>query len=124
MIAVLSDQIPARLVRDKQLQVVDVPTALFKWNNGMAVNLKELAVVTGYDYASVRRWYVPLFAGKITKSEFESWKRSKKIERVDNQVATTESAFCVDQTIGAATAALSRRRAAAKFSLRREATGK
>src|SRR5438309_655442 len=76
MIALSSSQIPAGLVRDKQLQVVDVPTALFKWNNGMAVNLKELAVVTGYDYASVRRWGVPLFTGKITKSEFESWKRS------------------------------------------------
>jgi len=124
MIVLSPRQIPAGLVHDKQLQVVDVPTALFKWNNGMAVNLKELAVVTGYDYASVRRWGVPLFTGKITKSEFESWKRSKGTESVDNQVATTESTLGVDQTIGPATAALSRRRLAAKFSLRCEATEK
>ena len=124
MIALSPSQIPAGLVRDKQLQVVDVPTALFKWNNGMAVNLKELAVVTGYDYASVRRWGVLLFTGEITKSEFESWKRSRKTERADNQVATTESALRVDQTIGPATAALSRRHAAAKFGLRCETTGK
>src|SRR5437762_12734928 len=66
--------VPEGVVRDKQLQVVNIAATLFKWNNGMAVNLKELAVVTGYDYATVRRWGVPLFDRKITKLEFNQWK--------------------------------------------------
>src|SRR5439155_7272955 len=66
--------VPEGVVRDKQLQAVNIAAALFKWNNGMAVNLKELAVLTGYDYATVRRWGVPLFDRKITKLEFNQWK--------------------------------------------------
>ena len=30
-----ADQIPVGLIRDKQLQVVNFSTAVFKWNNGM-----------------------------------------------------------------------------------------
>lgn len=116
MIALSPRQIPAGLVHDKQLQVVDVPVALFKWNNGMAVNLKQLAVVTGYDYATVRRWGVPLFAGKITKSEFESWKREAKLQRAKDQVANRESGLPVDSAVGPATAALSRRLVTANLS--------
>lgn len=110
-----TDQIPAGLVRDKQLQFVDILKTLFKWNNGMALNLKEVAVVTGYDYGRVRRWGVPLFAGKITKSEFESWKRREKTQAANENVPGPNPTFPLGKGTGPATAARQRRLAAAKF---------
>jgi hypothetical protein len=115
MTALSDNQIPARLVRDKQLQTVDVYAALFKWNNGMAVNLKELAVVTGYHYATARRWGVPLFAGKITKSEFESWKRREKTQCANGPELIAQTGPRADQRPGPATAARQRRLVADKF---------
>ena len=104
---------PEGVVRDKQLQVVNIAATLFKWNNGMAVNLKELAVVTGYDYATVRRWGVPLFDRKITKLEFNEWKREQgKLEIKERNRPITPRA---DQSPGPATAARRRRLAADKF---------
>src|SRR5713101_3325450 len=77
MVALSPDWVPDGVVRDKQLQGVNIAATLFKWSNGMAVNLKELAVVTGYDYATVRHWGVPLFDRKITKLEFSAWKHGR-----------------------------------------------
>jgi len=105
--------VPDGVVRDKQLQVVNIAATLFKWNKGMAVNLKELAVVTGYDYATVRRWGVPLFHRKITKLEFNEWKREQgKMEISDRE---QQIAPCADQSPSPATAARRRRLAADKF---------
>jgi hypothetical protein len=113
MVALSPDCVPEGVVRDKQLQVVNVAATLFKWNNGMAVNLKELAVVTGYDYATVRRWGVPLFDRKITKLEFSAWKHEQgktEIKESEQPVAPRP-----DQPPGPATAARQRRLAADKF---------
>lgn len=49
---------------------------------GMALNLKELAIATGYGYSTVRCWHtngMPLLDGKITRSEALAWRR--KYER-------------------------------------------
>jgi len=45
---------------------------------GMALNLKELAIATGYGYSTVRCWHtngMPLLDGKITRSEALAWRR-------------------------------------------------
>jgi hypothetical protein len=113
MVALSPDRVPEGVVRDKQLQVVNITATLFKWNNGMAVNLKELAVVTGYDYATVRRWGVPLFDRKITKLEFNEWKHEQgkmEIKERDQLIAPR-----ANQSPGPATAARRRRLAADKF---------
>ncbi|SRR6266496_379841 len=107
------DRVPDGVVRDKQLRVVNIAATLFKWNNGMAVNLKELAVLTGYDYATVRRWGVLLFERKITKLEFNEWKREQgKIEIKERKQPIAPRA---DQSPSPATAARQRRLAADKF---------
>jgi hypothetical protein len=112
-VALLPDRVPEGVVRDKQLQGVNIAATLFKWNNGMAVNLKELAVVTGYDYATVRRWGVPLFDRKITKLEFNKWKHEQgKLEIKEKEQLIAPRA---DQSPGPATAARQRRLAADKF---------
>jgi hypothetical protein len=105
--------VPDGVVRDKQLQVVNIAATLFKWNNGMAVNLKELAVVTGYDYAAVRHWGVPLFNRKITKLEFNQWKREQRKKEVSDREQPI--APRADLSPGPATAARQRRLAADKL---------
>jgi hypothetical protein len=120
MAALANDPPPLRVTRDKQLAVVDVSVALFKWNHGIACNLKEVAVVTGYYYAHVRRWGLPLFDGKITRSEFITWKR-KKMEETKPNEANGQFVPPADRPQGPATAARQRRLDATKFdgSLRR-----
>jgi len=113
MVALSPDWVPDGVVRDKQLQGVNIAATLFKWSNGMAVNLKELAVVTGYDYATVRHWGVPLFDRKITKLEFSAWKREQgKMEIKESGQPIAPRA---DQSPGPATAARQRRLATDKF---------
>jgi hypothetical protein len=113
MVALSPDRVPEGVVRDKQLQGVNIAATLFKWSNGMAVNLKELAVVTGYDYATVRRWGVPLFDRKITKLEFNQWKYEQgKMEIKERNQPIAPRA---NQSPGPATAARRRRLAADKF---------
>lgn len=107
------NRVPEGVVRDKQLQVVNIAATLFKWNNGMAVNLKELAVVTGYDYAMVRRWGVPLFDRKITKLEFNQWKCEQGKLAIKER--TQPIAPRADASAGPATAARQRRLVADKF---------
>jgi hypothetical protein len=107
------DCVPEGVVRDKQLQVVNIAATLFKWGNGMAVNLKELAVATGYDYATVRRWGVPLFDRKITKLEFNEWKREQG--RIGIEERKQSIAPRADASPGPATAARQRRLAVDKF---------
>src|SRR6266404_5454267 len=113
MVALSPDCVPEGVVRDKQLQVVNIAATLFKWSNGMAVNLKELAVVTGYDYATVRRWGVPLFDRKITKLEFNQWKCEQS--RIGVNERKQPIAPRADASPGPATAARQRRLAADKF---------
>jgi hypothetical protein len=99
---------PVCVTRDKQLAAINLPAALFKWDHGMACNLKEVAVVTGYYYAQVRRWDLPLFDGKITRSEFLAWKRKK--------IADTHTSHAkADRPLGPAAAAWQRRLARSKF---------
>ena len=113
MVALSPDCVPEGVVRDKQLQVVNIAATLFKWSNGMAVNLKELAVVTGYDYATVRRWGVPLFDRKITKLEFNEWKREQG--RIGIEERKQSIVPRSDASPGPATVARQRRLAADKF---------
>ena len=105
--------VPEGVVRDKQLQAVNIAAALFKWNNGMAVNLKELGVVTGYDYATVRRWDVPLFDRKITRIEFNRWKCEQG--KLPIKGKTQPIAPRTEASPGPATAARRRRLAADKL---------
>ncbi len=114
MATLSNDPPPLRVTRDKQLAVVDVSVALFKWNHGIACNLKEVAVVTGYYYAHVRRWSLPLFDGKITRSEFIIWKR-KKMEEMNPNQANGQSVPPAARALGPATAARHRRLAGDKF---------
>jgi hypothetical protein len=93
---------PIGVTRDRQLAAINLSVALFKWDHGMACNLKEVAVVTGYHYAQVRRWDLPLFEGKITRSEFLAWKRKEMADR-DTSDANA------DRPRGPATAARQRR---------------
>ena len=106
--------VPVGIIRDKQLAGVDFCVALFKWTHQVACNLKEVAIVTGYHYGQVRRWELPLFDGKITRSEFIAWKRKKMAEKRSNQ-AQTEPVFADDRPVGPATAARQRRSAATNF---------
>ena len=99
---------PIGITRDRQLAAVDLSAALFKWTHEMACNLKEVAVVTGYHYAHVRRWRLPLFDGKITRSEFIAWKRKKLAEKRPDE-AERQQALPLDRSIGPATAARQRR---------------
>jgi hypothetical protein len=114
MAALANDPPPLGVTLDKQLAVVDVSVALFKWSHGISCNLKEVAVVTGYYYAHVRRWGLPLFDGKITRSEFITWKR-KKMEETKPNEANEQSIPSADRPLGPATAARRRRLAADKF---------
>jgi hypothetical protein len=102
---------PVGLTRDRQLAAVDLSTTMFKWTHEMACNLKEVAAVTGYHYAQVRRWGLPLFEGKITKSEFIAWKRKKMADKRSDQ-AQRQPALPLDRPLGPATAARQRRLAA------------
>ena len=99
---------PFGVIRDRQLATINLSLALFKWDHGMACNLKEVAVVTGYYYGQVRRWDLPLFEGKITRSEFFAWKR-KKMAKSCTSDDDTEQAPRSDTSLGPATAARQRR---------------
>ena len=65
------------LTRDKQLAHVDVRAALFKRDNGMALSLAEIAVVSGYNYLEIRRMKLPLFHAKISWPDFLAEKRRR-----------------------------------------------
>jgi hypothetical protein len=105
---------PVCVTRDRQLASVNLSVALFKWDHGIACNLKEVAIVTGYYYAQVRRWGLPLFEGKITRSEFIAWKRKRMADRHVDQSAAKE-ALGLDRSVGPATAARQRRLSRHKF---------
>lgn len=50
---------------------------------GLALNLQELAIATGYGYSTVRRWHdngMPLLDGRITRSDALAWR--KRFERL------------------------------------------
>ena len=103
---------PVGVTRDRQLAAV----ALFKWTNEMAGNLKEVALVTGYHYAHVRRWRLPLFDGKITRSEFSGWKRKRMADKSCSQ-AKQKPGLSLGPAIGPATAARQRRLATCDLGL-------
>jgi len=105
---------PVGITRDRQLAAVDLSVALFKWTHEMACNLKEVAVVTGYYYAHVRRWGLPLFDGKITRSEFIAWKRKRMAEKRSDQ-AERQPPLPLDRPVGPATLARHRRLAASNL---------
>ena len=57
---------------------IDKDEALARAREGLALNLKELAIATGYGYSTVRGWHhngMPLLDGKITRSEALAWRR-------------------------------------------------
>jgi len=114
MVALSPNIVPDGVIRDKQLKTVDVLAALFKWRHNIGVNLKELAVVNGQDYSRVRGWGVPLFDGKITRREFEAWKRQKKKEAQRGPLKDGEREQRGDRQSGPATAARQRRSTADK----------
>ena len=61
---------------------IDKEEILARAREGLALNLKELAVATGYGYSTVRGWHyngMPLLDGKITRGEALAWR--KKYER-------------------------------------------
>lgn len=63
-------------------KTIDKDEILSRAREGLALNLKELAVATGYGYSTVRGWHsngMPLLDGKITRSEALAWR--KKYER-------------------------------------------
>jgi hypothetical protein len=103
--------LPAGITRDRQLAGVDLSVALFKWTHEMACNLKQVAIVTGYHYAQVRRWGLPLFDGKITRSEFNRWKRNKMAEKHSGRT-DRKPRLEFSRPVGPATAARNRRIAA------------
>lgn len=109
MVALRSEQIPA-LTRDKQLLEIDAAAALFKWHNGIACNLKEVAVSSGYGYWLVRSWDLPLFHEKITKREFEKWKR----DQMKAEIKEPPTSDRAGQPPGPGTRARQRRLAAGK----------
>jgi hypothetical protein len=68
----------------KQLSPEEI---MIRARGGMALNLKELAVATGYGYSTVRGWHLngmPLLDGKITRKEALTWRKeyekSKPVE--------------------------------------------
>src|SRR2546430_626030 len=93
---------PVGIARDRQLAGIDLCVALFKWTHEMACNLKEVAIATGYHYAQVRRWGLPLFDGKVTRSEFIAWKR-KKIADKRSGHAEAQPAMPAHHDLGPAT---------------------
>ena len=57
---------------------IDKEEILARAREGLALNLKELAVATGYGYSTVRGWHyngMPLLDGKITRTEALAWRR-------------------------------------------------
>lgn len=45
---------------------------------GMALNLQELAIATGYGYSTIRGWHengMPLLDGRITMREALAWRK-------------------------------------------------
>lgn len=67
---------------EKQLLTVNQEEAREKANRGEALTLKELAVVIGMSYGSVRSWTcgypsLPLLNGKVFFDDFVLWRRRK-----------------------------------------------
>ena len=57
---------------------IDKDEILSRAREGLALNLKELAIATGYGYSTVRGWHgngMSLIDGKITRSEALAWRR-------------------------------------------------
>ena len=56
---------------------------------GMALNMQELAVASGYGYSTVRQWHangMPLIDGKITLREALAWRKQyEKTKRSESQ---------------------------------------
>lgn len=60
---------------EKRLRDVSEEHARDRALRGQALNLKELAIVTGFSYAAVRSWNLPLLSGKIFYDDFVLWRR-------------------------------------------------
>ena len=64
------------MTADKQLAALDPERVLWKAKNGLALNLKELTLATGYGYTHWRTWKargLPLIAGKIPLKKALDW---------------------------------------------------
>ena len=62
---------------------------------GLAINLRQLAVATGYCYSIVRQWKkdgLPLKYGKITLADAYAW--LKKFAKVKLQESPTSESGC------------------------------
>jgi hypothetical protein len=60
---------------EKRLRYVSQEQARDKVLRGQALNLKELALVTGFSYSAVRSWSLPVLSGKIFYDDFVLWRR-------------------------------------------------
>jgi hypothetical protein len=65
---------------DKNQKSVNARLARTKAKNDMALNLSELAAVTGYGYSSLKAMKLPLIYGKIRVSDF--WKHMRYIRNL------------------------------------------
>jgi hypothetical protein len=51
---------------------------------GMALNMTELAIATGYGESTIRKWKaegLPLVSGRITKADALEWRRGYEVRR-------------------------------------------
>jgi hypothetical protein len=58
---------------------------------GLALNLKHLAVATGYGYSTVRSWRdmgMPLLDGKITVKDALSWRKEHEATQRESRPLT------------------------------------
>jgi hypothetical protein len=65
---------------NRQLAHIDFATIKAKSDVGLALNLRELSVRTGFGYTQVRRWILvglPVFHGKVFWGDFVAWKAQR-----------------------------------------------
>lgn len=67
---------------DKQTAHVSLESVLEKVGRNTPIDRKELAVWTGYSYASVLEWPLPLLSGKIAPDDFLAWRMSRVLGAV------------------------------------------
>ena len=66
-----------RLLTDENVEHL-----LWKAKQGMALNLSELSIASGYSYSTWKRWHargLPLVAGRISLSEGMKWARKHQV---------------------------------------------
>lgn len=83
---------------NKQLAGLLFENVRAKADKGLALNLREVAIVTGYGYRQVRDWNLPLLSGKITWTEFIAWKASRLVLAQGQQTAPHPESIPADKS--------------------------